>query len=236
MRKLAVLRGADLVAPLFYGIEGKGNIIGGFVRWMVSPHHDPAPAGDIDIYPNGMEEMADIHSWIYANIELKDKGKKPHMTDLSTSFVPAYGPKIQVINPTNTGHIVAKGSMEQILNNFDFTVCRAGLLDLQTGLVDDEFVHDEMRKRINIKQIHCPLGEIKRIAKYAKKGYYVSPAELYKLFADWDQRSDDYKEELRAAISAWEDMRTGEQLNEDDLETLGSDEVNTTLARLIYVD
>lgn len=237
MRKLTVLRGAEQIAPLFYGVSHLGKFIGGYVRYMVSPNLSPAEAGDIDIYPNDVDCVESIKSWIQTYVKLeKDKsGGMFHETPISVTYTPAVGPKIQIIKPVNQGAIVAHGTLEQILNNFDFTVCRAGLLSLTEALVDDSFVEDELKHRLVIKSIHCPIGAIKRIAKYSKKGYYISPSELYKLFSDWDSRSADYKQELREAIAAFEDMKS--QSDEGDGQWAMSDtSVTERMAQLIYVD
>jgi hypothetical protein len=238
MRTVTVLRGAAQIAPLFYGFGHRCKFIGGFVRWMVSPNLDPVPAGDIDIYPNSPDDSVAIQDWIMNNIPLeKVKGNQfMHETDISVNFKPKSGNKLQVIKPVNQGHIVANGSLEQILENFDFTVCRAGLVSLTEALVDDEFIQDEMKKKLTIKSIHCPIGAIKRIAKYSMKGYYISPAELYKLFNDWDRRSADYKEELRQALALWEDMQNGVNADEMELTDLEGQDIKKKVAHLIYVD
>lgn len=238
MKRVAVLRGADQVAPLFYGIGDKGKIIGGFVRWMVSPLQSPAPPGDIDIYPNTEEAHQEIDYWICRNIPLEKtaKGKWMHKTNISTTYTQKEGRKIQVINPLNQGKIVALGTMEEVIGNFDFTVTRAGLVSLAEAVVDDDFIRDEMRQHLVIKTIHCPIGSVKRVAKYAKKGYYISPVEIAKLFNEWDARTDAYKEELKEALEAYDMLQAVHNQDDDsDLQVVDSSAVQK-LADLIYVD
>lgn len=248
MQTCKVLRGADKIAPLWYKLNHKVKFVGGFVRWMVSPNHDPAPPGDIDIYPNNTEDR----DWVIKEIAKLGLERLPpaskamvaagtdtrfwHVTKLASTATLLTGQKVQVINPVNAGHVVAKGTMDELLNNFDFTVTRAGLVSLDEAVVDDEFIEDEMARRLVIKEIHCPIGAVKRIAKYTRKGYYCSPSEIYKLFVNWDERNSEYKDELREALAAFEGMKERDFENVDYIDGGSDEEIRDRLAQLLYVD
>lgn len=127
-------------------------------------------------------------------------------------------PEINLIRPLSEGMLKSKGSLVEIISNFDFTVVRCGIhLRLPTlALVDLDFVPDEERRLLNLKVIHCPIGSTYRCIKYAKKGYFLKTQECLKLFFDWETRPDEYKEEITTLINT-EDM-TEEQI--DKLESL----------------
>jgi hypothetical protein len=128
-------------------------------------------------------------------------------------------PTIQLIKPRKTGNMVATGPMQEVLENFDFTVVRAGLLSPDTALVDRDFWDDEKHQRLQIKNIHCPVGSTYRCAKYIKKGYSIRPKEMIKLFLDWDQRDEEYRDLLKTnLIKGRESGLTQEEI--DELEAL----------------
>lgn len=242
MQTIKLLRGQDKLAPFFYGLKDNVKFAGGFIRWMASPSLNPAPPGDIDLWANTDDDVFKAQEYCYTVGKMKrGKGDKLwHDSELALTAQYENGQKIQIIKPKNQGAIVAAGTLQDILNNFDFTIARAGLVDLDTALVDDDFIKDELRKRLVLRTIHCPIGAIKRIAKYNQKGYYISPAELYKLFADWDSRNETYKLGLKEALSLWENTLGETPFDPEansDFEVLDtSQDVRKTLARLIYVD
>lgn len=219
MKTLPVLRGRSKVAP-FHTLWGdKAYFAGGYVRYMVSPVTKPYPAGDIDIYPHTTEAMGEILKDIqtffgpFRPLLLKKLHELEVKTSGPTSFkVIAESPvaynvkidddtKIQVIKPQNVGAMATTGKLEDILKNFDFTVCKAGLLDINSAMVDDNFVRDELTNSLAITNVHCPIGQMKRIAKYVKKGYHISPDETFKVLLDWDSRSADYKARMHELMN-----------------------------------
>jgi hypothetical protein len=83
--------------------------------------------------------------------------------------------------------------METILENFDFTVVRIGLSNPEVALADADFMHDEEKHQLRIKNIHCPISSTYRVMKYRSKGYWPPTLEILKLFFDWDERDEEYK-------------------------------------------
>lgn len=227
MQVLKVIRGVDKVAPLWALWGDKIKICGGYVRYMCSPCVSPAEAGDIDIYPNDMAAHESI---------LQDLGKMGYKesftSPVAVSFFTEHGPlegvpKLQIIVPKNEGAIVADGTLEQIINSFDFTVVRIGLTSLSEALADDDFAKDELNKRLSIKNIHCPISSVKRIAKYTTKGYRIHPFQILKLYEDWDKRSPEYKQELTEGLGI---LASAENFWDVDEDTRGR------IATLLYTD
>jgi len=73
------------------------------------------------------------------------------------------------------GAVVTIGTLEDILDNFDFTVVRAAILNRHEVMVDRDFMADEGNRRLVFKNIHCPVSSLLRALKYARKGYYMRP-------------------------------------------------------------
>lgn len=188
-----------------------GCILGGFVRWMCSPREEPVVPGDVDVYSPTeeifeqtkelMESHFELESVHENDVSLLYRVPRPTLEEDSGELKEDAHPlfplnKVQLIKPIKEGAIVTKGDMGEILSNFDFTVVRIGLTSTCTALGDADFTHDEMKRIIRIKNIHCPISSTLRYMKYSRKGYFATPFEVMKLFTDWDNRSDDYREEL----------------------------------------
>lgn len=203
--EVPIIRGWFEILPLINIIKDNNLnsfIMGGYVRYMASKVRNPIPAGDVDIYSKTDEsfnKFVDILKNKY-NLTIK------HENSVSMTFKNIEDhehtlfscPTIQLIKPVAKGAIVATGTMEEILENFDFTVIRCGvkLYDPPTALVDADFEHDEEIKCLRIKNIHCPISSTLRIVKYAKKGYWIPPMHVLPLFLDWERRDEEYRRKL----------------------------------------
>ena len=195
-------------------------ICGGYVRYMCSPSPNPVPAGDIDIYFKDVVAF-DVMKARFgaAGFEIKFEN------DVSVSFNkitnpdnPFFGSQpVQLIKPILEGAIVATGSMEEIVKNFDFTVIRCGLMDPKTALVDADFMHDEERKILRIKNIHCPISSTLRCMKYSRKGYWLPPMQCCRLFIDWEERDDEYREKILEFLTKSD---KGKGLTKSDIEEM----------------
>ena len=194
--QVPVYRGFTEISKLFYMTRGFGaTILGGYVRYMCSPCTKVAPAGDIDIYsPNeGVHDHLVKTFW-------QEKFETEAENDLAITYKPFSKnhtmfpcPRVQLVKPMEEGVVVTQGDMEVVLENFDFTVVRIGLLDPLTALADADFLHDEEKKFLRIKNIHCPISTTYRIMKYNRKGYWPSTMQVLQVFLDWDDRDEEYK-------------------------------------------
>jgi hypothetical protein len=105
-------------------------------------------------------------------------------------------PTPQIIKPVIEGKIVSVGTIEEILDNFDFTIVRAAIISPTEVMVDDDFENDETHGVLRLKNIHCPISSLLRCCKYARKGYFLRPIQALKLFQDWTQRGPDYQQRI----------------------------------------
>lgn len=199
--KVKVYRGFTEISRLFDLLPTDNSFVcGGYVRYMCAPVMNPVPAGDVDIYSVNEDAYKQVLNVLEKQMGLYVK----HENAVSHTFKnitdpqhPLFGsPTIQLIKPVKEGAVVAVGDMETILANFDFTVIRIGLLSDKFAIADADFIHDETKKLLRLKNVHCPLSSTLRCMKYAKKGYWLPTSQVLNLFIDWDNRDDEYKIKL----------------------------------------
>ena len=198
-----LLRGFNEIKPLFELCEKHGGTIcGGYARYCASPKptNQVKPAGDVDMFPNTEQATNAIHDALLAMgfedvhenhvcITMKAEKGRDEL---------AYMPQPQIIKPIIEGKIVALGTIDEILENFDFTVVRAAILTPTEVLVDPNFLEDEKYGKLCLRNIHCPISSLLRCCKYVRKGYFLRPAEALKLFMDWTDRGEEYQQRIIA--------------------------------------
>lgn len=206
---LPIKRGTESIQALFGEIQKcKAVIAGGYARYCLSPSANPVPAKDIDIFMSNTD----------ANLVNKLSESIQHLghlkifeSELAITF--SENPQIQIIKPRIEKNFVTCGSIEEILSNFDFSICRAALTSLTEGLVDEHFESDELARRLQIKFIHNPVVEVTRFIKYGKKGYKFENSEIVKVLNDWKNRSSLYRLTLQDIIV--EDPKPRESLTKE---------------------
>lgn len=132
-------------------------------------------------------------------------------------------PTVDAVRPREAEHLKTFGSQAEVIANFDFTVCRGALTHDDIALIDPEMVKHAKEKRLVVRHIVCPLSSVKRIAKYAMKGYTVATSEVYKLFSAWTERTA----HARAVSELLDLVATGTELTPEQQAQLGT---------LMYVD
>lgn len=208
-------------------IQDDGFICGGFARICLEEEDDFKDCSDIDIYCKNIEAFERIKERLLNNLYLEGK-----QSDVAISFRYAFEGKypIQLIKPLNTGYLhTSDENIQEVLNNFDFTVVRAGIYRVKNenliadekepkfilkALVDKSFFQD--KNRLFIKNIHCPVAEFYRVAKYLRKGFTIKTSEVLKILMDWEQRPQSYKDNLYEKLT--KEDPTQEEI--DDLEKL----------------
>lgn len=218
---VSVRRGFEEIKNLFKIIEVIKDetpydifILGGYVRWMCSPKENPTKAGDIDVYSESQQAFDELKSRLMCE-GLEVRAENPMA--LTFKVNEQFPQTVQLIKPIREGAIVANGTKEEILSHFDFTVIRIGLVSETNALADADYLHDEQAGILRLKNIHCPISSTLRCMKYARKGYFLRPVESLKLFADWDNRTDEYKFQI---INGLRKIESEEQLSQEDIEQL----------------
>lgn len=220
------LRGHSEIHAIWKIIEHRAAIIcGGFVRYMCSPVQTPVGASDMDIYCRNEDAFRKLRKIFQ---EPPYALQVRHENEMALTYTrpsdPAHPlficPTVQLIKPVVEGRVVALGTTQEVIENFDFTVIRAGLTSMREALVDADFEHDETNKILRLKNIHCPISSTLRCMKYAKKGYWLPPLQALRLFLDWNNRDEEYREKL---VFFLQKTDVGEGLTQeqiDELETL----------------
>lgn len=190
--KVKIVRNKELVKELLKTIGTReAYIMGGFARHCCSPNK-AQNYSDIDIYCRDEKAFESMRK------KLKSIGLIEHKKEYKVCIMYRKNKnvfnnlKVQLIKPIEDFNLKTKGSIEDILRNFDFSIARVGILNENYCIADEDFLKDEKAKKIRVKFIHCPISSTIRLMKYAKKGYKISPREVFKLFMDWDNRDDDY--------------------------------------------
>ena len=219
--EIDIKRGFENIKNVFYDIKDKGFFCGGYVRYMCSPRENPVEGKDIDIYCNTEENFEEIKKILTDNgLQIKNENNMSVTFETIEDKNHRYysgGINFQLVKPVLEARIVAVGSMEKILSNFDFTVVRCGLLSETKALVDCDFIHDEKHRNLRLKNIHCPVSSTLRCMKYSRKGYWLSPFQALTLFVDWENRDDEYRIQL---IDFLQKTEEGGGLTQEEVEHL----------------
>lgn len=197
--RLPIKRNQELLKNLFETvILDDGFICGGFSRVCVSENADVIPSGDIDIYTKGKEQFEAISKRLELNGYFEKRNSETART-MQYSFSGKL--PVQLIAPLTEGHVfLASENVEEILNNFDFTIARVGItkesLEKNEAIADVDFKEDDSGNRLNIKNIHCPIAQIYRVSKYMEKGYWLPMRQTLKIVQDWETRPEEYKNKI----------------------------------------
>lgn len=207
---MKIQRNEELLKDLFERfIQEDGFVCGGFARFSLSERKDPVTCGDIDIYCKGQEEFDRIL------LRMKKAGYYEQRTSEAANTMRfSFGGELplQLIKPLNEGNVMlTSDKAENILSNFDFTIARAAitfesLKDLK-GIADKDFPADESKKILRIKNIHCPIAQVYRVAKYIEKGYWCKIVSVIQIFDDWSNRPTEYVRKIRDVIMKEEPTR-----------------------------
>lgn len=222
------MRGIYEIEPVLDLLDKHGGrIIGGYARYCCSTNEKPYKAGDVDVFPVGatQEESEAVYKALSeafkaAGLEIK------HENNVSQSYlIPTTPPfnrcqTIQLIKPIIEGAVVTRGTVEEILGSFDFTIVRVALNpDRKTATAWASFEDDEKKKKLRILNIHCPISSLLRIMKYGRKGYYMRPVEVLKLLQNWEERTPEYRARIAALFTTGQ-MGDITQQEIDELEKL----------------
>jgi hypothetical protein len=214
--RVPLLRGFTEIQEIYNFSTARGGMIcGGYARYCASPRlSDISPAGDVDIYCPNLEVFESLEKELAIHLSVRWTNDISITYNRSKEGKFSYCPTIQLIKPVLEGRVVATGSPEEILQNFDFTIVRAFIQNSSTVLVDADFLHDEEKKILRLKNIHCPISSTLRCMKYSAKGYWLPSTQALKLFADWMERSDEYRMKI---VNFLETANDGEGLSQEEV-------------------
>lgn len=191
-QKFPVVRGFTAIEKIFPIVSGRGYIGGSYAAFMAYLGDNPVLPNDLDIFARSERDakrMARFFGDRFADEnEVAISISRPRgLPDLP----------IQIIKPNPKW----ANFPDDILNDFDFDICRAVLIDKDTILADERVgFHDGKILRVN-----NPLRSLKRVLKYHDRGVEFSDHELLKLFQAWSQLpAERQQEEIERARKAEE--------------------------------
>jgi hypothetical protein len=125
---------------------------------------------------------------------LLDKGfKKVYENSTVVRFTLNDFTYVDAVVPRKGKHLLTYGHPETVISHFDFSVCRAAIMNERQAVVSSNFEEDCKKKKLRIEHIVCPLSTVQRIGKYGAKGYKISSNETVKLFQEWTKRIESPK-------------------------------------------
>lgn len=178
--RIPVHRGWDRKIQRLYGDISPigGFIAGGHARWMASTFSDSVlnptcRSSDIDIF------CVDEASYSNVKALFLYRGMKPFAKSKWALSYLGYGLPypVQLIKP-----VPGDKTIDDFLGRFDFSVCRAIILDEYTAYVDYQFEEHEKNRRLAIRHFDMKTV-IPRLAKYLDKGYSIGQFDLLRVFS-----------------------------------------------------
>lgn len=212
-----IRREHDTIKLVFELTKGKGFIAGGFARYCVSENINPICPGDIDVFTGDMGTFTDIYLAFKANPSLKQRSDTEIETKFEYVFKEGFKKEvlnIQLIKPVHISNMNSRGDFISVLTNFDFTISKAAILANGEAWMHHQFERDDRGGHLVIEKIHCPISSMKRVIKYAQKGYTIESKELLKLFKDYETRPTDWKKLVDEGLSQNRDNWPKEKQNE----------------------
>lgn len=200
----ALVRGHRTVRYLLRVLRGTGGFLaGGFPRWCASPRRDPAPPEDADVFCPDEVALARVRCALEAfGHRLVRENRVSFVYAGCWRLLGRSVPPVNVVKPVDEGRVYTRGSMLEVLHNFDFTICKAGIKDERTALVHAAFYADEGARRLRFTRIHTPVTGIVRAIKYSRKGYRISLRELMRVFAFWDEQKRGFRSKVKKILHA----------------------------------
>ena len=187
-REYDVKRGKRELKFILPAIADRGFVAGSFAAYCAAPGMKPMKPNDIDIFATTIENAVQIVNRLEPHWRLFTSNDLTYTLHPGTGF----GRDVQVIRPNPAW----KQWPEDLLNGFDFDVCRAVVV-APDKVVADENVGSYTAKLLRINN---PLRSLKRTLKYHKRGVDFPDRELVKLLLAWEQMAPERKAEILEGI------------------------------------
>lgn len=202
---IPILRDFEKISKLFQIVskDNLGFIAGGFARHCCSPLKEIPQFKDCDVFTSGEDSFQKIKFILQVENNLKIKFENEisvvFKTDDNENWKEC--PEINLIKPLKENNLLTYGKvLEEVLNNFDFSICRVGVISETECLADENFLFDEKKKKIRILRMESPVACIARLCKYAEKGYKIRVPTIMQCLKEWNERGPDYHSKLFIAL------------------------------------
>lgn len=148
---------SDMPKDIEFWITG-GSVADAFTKGKVN--------GDIDMYFPNQENFDKALKYFSEKGEIvydEENSVKIKTSNFEVDLVKNFSP-----------------SKESTVADFDYTVC-TGIVDRDGVYFTKEFMYALKNKKLQVNSLCNPIGAVKRIKKYAKRGYDLSNVELQKI-------------------------------------------------------
>lgn len=172
-----VRRGFTAIEKIYPIVEGRGWIGGSYAAFMAYPGDNPIIPNDLDIFARSEYDAKSMARRLRTNSWFAEDENEVSISLSRIKQLPDL--KVQIIKPSPRW----KNFPADILNDFDFDICRAVLVS-PCSILADEHVGFHYGK---ILRVNNPLRSLKRVIKYAARGVDFNDHELLKLFQAWSQ-------------------------------------------------
>lgn len=178
----------DVYSQILNIIEDKGFLAGGCIRVLLLDKWTPTT--DFDVYVYKEEDRQFVYDkFLLQGFVLKKDLPNCWWLEKEEGFLLwKHKVTVQIIK-------TFVGTPQQIVDEFDFTVCRIAT-DGITLWYDKDFEEHNKKKLLVIKTIQCPIGSIRRIIKYSKKGFWISNFSICKLYEHYITLGDEFRAKL----------------------------------------
>lgn len=196
-----ILRGMYELEPLLsLVLEHDLFIAGGAARYMLAPHPNPMPYGDVDVW--GFLTYSDFSKFsTHLGDYMKCMSQEYQFAEfkrydrVNKSLLPSdpkwwFMPNVQLISRTemfdSASNLKNGTQIDRIvytLNHFDLTNSRAAVYFDRTvwdwrGIVWGGFYDAEREKVVDVEGVSVPYSTLGRIRKYRKHGYSIAPKAI----------------------------------------------------------
>jgi len=187
----------DFLGPIF---ELGGFVAGSFAATCSGPNLGFKP-NDIDIWTETRDNFSLVFNKLKSSSYVSYKGASSFSYNKVHNFITSFPIKLQKslqlienINP-----------IEEIINKFDFSICKAYLKNLDSLIVNDLFFQDVADKRLRYSigaAKNKPCGLISyRLAKYINRFYLPEIEDIIHILSDLK------KEEIEVFLSGIKNLK-----------------------------
>ena len=182
-----------------------GFLAGGAVRYLLMKNVK-IKSDDFDFYAYTPEGRAALHE------RFIDAGFRDVSVNVNAWNLKKGNTKIQIIKSF-------AGPIERVIDEFDFTICRVAT-DGKFIYRDKDFYRHCRKKLLVLKTIQCPVGAIRRLVKYSKKGFWISNLQIVRLYEDYVNRGDIYRQKLTSFLEKQAENGKLDQREFEELEAI----------------
>jgi hypothetical protein len=135
-------------------------------------------------------DVTDIHDWYVGLLGCSDQVHLPHPVPPTADLPPEE--LVRALNYRKPGNsfthqivLLIRGTPDQVIRTFDFSMCQFALGRDRSGEVriywGDHTIQSLVRRRVVVETIHHPLSTMRRMLKYAKRGWYFCSGSMLRI-------------------------------------------------------